>query len=648
MRLVSMEMENFGLYRGVQRFEFSKNPGVEIIWGKNGQGKTTFLNAIRWALFGVVLDRGSRRELSEIGNHDDDQSAARPFKVILSFTHEGHQYKLTRAYDKLPGSRETGELQPTCLLIKDGNVLGPDDREHELSTLLPQQIARFFLFDAELLQEYEQLLILGTEAGEKLKEAIERILGLPVLTQARDDIATHLAVARKAQAKAAQQDKATRQLGLDLQLASEEADQARNNLQELNAEADEQQNAVNELEKQMENSSRFRTLMATRDAKRKERDGLRVRAKERSDDLLAARGDVWRAVLAPAVSRELSAIEDRLDNLGKRLESAVNSGLSIAALTSGTCPTCHQEVSGSAAEMLRHLDPGEDIEAVQTEMAALRGRRNVLRGLRVDTDRIIRLENEAAQASVDLSDAESQLRELEEQFGQAPEGTEEAVTNLLGKLSQTTIALNNTRNRVKTCREDLSGKEKAVANLSEKLRRQGARGSGEEARKVQVLDNLHHLLTEAVNEFRDRLRDRVESQATEVFRVLSAEKEFTGLRINDNYGLTILRQDGSKVIGRSSGYEHIVALSLIAALQRCSPMSGPIITDSPFGRLDKTHKEHVLRTLPQITDQVLLLVHDDELNRDVALQQIGPNLVAEHHLRRITSTHTSIEAGAHP
>jgi DNA sulfur modification protein DndD len=649
VRLVLMEMTNFGPYRGSQQFAFSEEPGVELIWGENGRGKTTFLNALRWVLFAVTLDRGSQRPLTRIGNRDeDDRSGVRPFKVVLTFTHNDHRYKLTRAYAKSSGSLISDDFKVTCSLVKDGDVLGPDERDRELSLLLPQQIARFFLFDAELLQEYEQLLTLGSEAGEKLKEAIERILGLPVLTQARDDVAFHLAAARKAQAKAAQQDRATRDIGNELQLASEEAESARRNLAELIDEADQQQNAVNELEKQLTNNNRFRGLMATRDAKRKERDRLEARAKERSEDLLAVTGEVWKAILVPAVHQELAAIEGRLDDLTQRLESAVNASLSVVALTSGTCPTCHQHVSPPASEALRHLDVGEDTETLQTELAALRGRRDTLQRLRADSPRIVRLEEELAQARVDLSDAESQLRELQDDLAQAPEGTEEAVTNLVGRHSQATIALSNTRTRLRQCREDVTRKDNAVAGLSAKLQRQGAPGSGEEARKVQVLDDLHRLLADAVNEFRDRLRDLVEAQATEVFRVLSAEPDYAGLRINDNYGLTILHPDGSEVIGRSSGYEHIVALSLIAALQRCSPMSGPMITDSPFGRLDKTHKEHVLRALPQITDQVLLLVHDDEIHRDVALEQLGTDLVAEHHLHRITSTHTSIEAGAYP
>jgi DNA sulfur modification protein DndD len=651
VRLVSMEVTDFGLYRGTQRFDFSREPGVELMWGENGRGKTTFLNALRWALFGVVLSRGSRPiEAFKVGNRDDARpSAIQPFKVVLVFAHGDHTYKLTRAYQKISDGSGPDDFRTTCSLVKDGDVLGPDDRDRELASLLPQQIARFFLFDAELLQEYEQLLTPGSEAGEKLKGAIERVLGLPVLTQARDDIASHLAQARTAQAKAAQQDRATRDLGNMLQLASDEAESERLNVQELGEIADEQQNSVNELEKALTSNNRFRGLMATRDAKRKEVDRLRVKAKERVDDLRSvAAVETWKAVLAPAVSAELAVIEDRYDDVTRRLTEAMTAGLAATAATSGTCPTCQQPVAREAAEKLQDLGAGEDIDAVQAELAALRGRRDVLRRMRADGSRIIRLEEEASQARVDLSDAEGQLRDLEADLADAPEGTEEIITKLIDEHAQTNIALNNTRSRLKASRDELSRKEKAVAALSEKLRKFGAPGSGQEDRKVSLLVELHELLASAVNEFRDRLRDRVEDQASEVFRALSAESDYARLRINDSYGLTILHSDGSEVISRSSGYEHVVALSLIAALQRCSPMSGPIVSDSPFGRLDKTHKEHVLRALPQITDQVLLLVHHDELDRTVALNQLATDLVAEHHLRRVSARHTEIEVGAQP
>jgi hypothetical protein len=39
----------------------------------------------------------------------------------------------------------------------------------------------------------------------------------------------------------------------------------------------------------------------------------------------------------------------------------------------------------------------------------------------------------------------------------------------------------------------------------------------------------------------------------------------------------------------SAGSEQIVALSLIGALNRCATREGPVVMDTPFGRLDRRH-----------------------------------------------------------
>ena len=54
---------------------------------------------------------------------------------------------------------------------------------------MPEQISRFFLFDGELLQEYEDLLRDESAMGRQISDAIERILGLPVLTDSRATLA---------------------------------------------------------------------------------------------------------------------------------------------------------------------------------------------------------------------------------------------------------------------------------------------------------------------------------------------------------------------------------------------------------------------------------------------------------------------------
>lgn len=78
---------------------------------------------------------------------------------------------------------------------------------------MPESVSRFFLFDGELLQQYEELLREESEMGAKIKEAIERILGVPVLTTARSNMKRLLDEAQKAESKSAQQHQHTQELG---------------------------------------------------------------------------------------------------------------------------------------------------------------------------------------------------------------------------------------------------------------------------------------------------------------------------------------------------------------------------------------------------------------------------------------------------
>lgn len=126
---------------------------------------------------------------------------------------------------------------------------------------------------------------------------------------------------------------------------------------------------------------------------------------------------------------------------------------------------------------------------------------------------------------------------------------------------------------------------------------------------------------------------------------ITGDPDYVGLQINRNYGLSIVHRTGALVPGRSSGYEHIVALSLIGALHKNAPLRGPIIMDSPFGRLDKTHKKNIARTLPHMADQVILLTYNGEIERGVAVDELAENLVREYSLARITSMHTQINQG---
>jgi hypothetical protein len=81
----------------------------------------------------------------------------------------------------------------------------------------------------------------------------------------------------------------------------------------------------------------------------------------------------------------------------------------------------------------------------------------------------------------------------------------------------------------------------------------------------------------------------------------------------------------------------------MGALQKNAPLRGPVIMDSPFGRLDSGHTEKVVRTLPLMASQAILLVYESELEPELARRVLGEALRREYKIVRKSARHSSLE-----
>jgi DNA sulfur modification protein DndD len=59
----------------------------------------------------------------------------------------------------------------------------------------------------------------------------------------------------------------------------------------------------------------------------------------------------------------------------------------------------------------------------------------------------------------------------------------------------------------------------------------------------------------------------------------------------------------------------------------------PLVMDTPFGRLSSAHREKITEHLPEIADQLILFVTDEELrDHDQARVNLEPKIGAEYQL----------------
>lgn len=656
MRLIDIMMYNFMPYKGEHRISFPRDAqhNVMLIYGDNMRGKTCFLNAIRWVLYGRVLGRHLKEvDLTHIVNIDAAQEGDWKTAVHLRFEADGNDYDLRREMklrELVVSPRGNNAFEVDVWLRKNGNPLRSDQISHEMNQLLPEQISRFFLFDGELLQEYEMLLVEESEQGDLIKDAIERVLGVPALINGRDQAKALLKRAQTMQANesrhiAGLQAQANLQLELENELVVLERDRAN-----LGQKISEIQIEVDSLDDELKNTEAAQRHQAELDAQISVRDKLYIEQKELAAEKLDVLGNAWKDLIQPRLQVKINSSEKTISSLRDRIEHRGALRDQVKRLTSllenSVCPTCEQSISSDQRTKFGAALGSLDVEiaSVNVDMDKLNtASSQILQMAKIRptgaAERLEAIEKRLRQISVSLTKAESEIENLREKIRgfDAPD--------IARKRSMRDKHIAN----MGQFREDLRRVEEKIAETTRKqkdiavmLSKNPEARIQKGTRLVSAYTALEYIFSNGIEELRQSLRTKVGDLATSAFKELTTEPTYSALNINENYGLAIVDGEGRAVVERSAGAEQIVALSLIDGLNRTAGKRGPIVMDTPFGRLDPKHRNKVLGYLPKMADQVILLVHEGEIRKEVDLEAINDRIGSVFQIDRISSSQSRI------
>lgn len=657
MKLISLTVENFMPYKGEATLAFPQDPtrNVMVVFGDNMRGKTSLLNSLRWVFYGKALGRHLRElPLHELLNKEATLEGCWTMDVGVQFEAEGHRYDLRRRATKraiVAQPTRPEDFEVHVALKKDGIPIAGNLVDAEINRFAPEQVSRFFLFDGELLQEYETLLIEGSDQGKRIKEAIEQVLGVPTLTHGRDQATTLLRSATRQQTKdlahvAGLESQAQRQASWQTKLESFEADLDRLRIK-LTKTAEERSALDDELEQMDQvHSAKLRIDFLGE----REKD-IQKEQKALSDERLLQLREAWRDLLRPKLMvkqqflfQAQSQITGQMDERSK-LEARAADLRSF--LSTSTCPTCGQPLHDD-----KRAKAGSELGEIEAILRTITIDRSGLTQVSAEMQEISRLlkpgvgsrisdiDAQMRKLGVELTKVENEAEKLREEikgYDTADIARKRAFRDGLvreeGQLARDIAA---DQKNIDDAKKELAIIAKALQNLPQ------ARASRSTA-LVRVYTALERVFGESVERLRDDLRRHVEARATESFRSLTTQKAYRGLEINNNYGLTILDERGAPVTVRSAGAEQIVALSLIDGLARTGRAAGPVVMDTPFGRLDLRHRDNILRYLPTTTSQLILLVHDGEIRRETDLLPIAERIGAAYQIKEVNPRHSVIE-----
>jgi DNA sulfur modification protein DndD len=657
MKLRELTVRNFMPYKGQQQVEFPTDDfrNVMLVFGDNMRGKTSFLNALRWGFYEQVIGRHSKPiPIQEVPNKEAASEGDWTVEVYIKFEANGHVYDLRRRAEKranvaVPQRREDFVTQ--VFLKKDDMPVQGDLVEAEINQIAPQQTSRFFLFDGELLEEYESLLMEGSDQGRRIKEAVEQVLGVPSLIYGRDELTTLLKSARKAQ----QRDLALVQ-GLETQ-AQQQADLTSRqdvldrDLASLQEKLESTRADIASLDDEIEASQSIHAAKAKLDsltARQKQIEDYREIKKSERLDLLS---DAWRDLIETKLATRREQLEHERDELTRQMSAQAGLELRVQQLrellATKECPTCFQSLGdehrSKIGEQLGQLevelssgrDCTERLQTLSAELAAL----GKIRGIKA-RDRIAQIDRDLQGHEVELTRIENEAAALEDEI-RGYDTAEIARKRVLrdGKKHDEGVLLKDIDDRKRDLdkvKADLAVTQKTIEGLSQTR-------SQRSTIKAKAIAQLETVFGESIERLRDRLRQTVEERATEAFREMTTQKSYRGLRINNNYGLSIVDEHGDEVTVRSAGAEQVVALSLIDGLNRTGRAAGPVVMDTPLGRLDLKHRDNILSYLPKVTSQFALLVHSGEIRRETDLTALAPRIGAMYDVNEINSRHSVIE-----
>lgn len=191
MIIKKLELHNFGVYAGDNRFLFEGNKPIVLVGGMNGRGKTTFLEAVLLALYGsnsFAYSESEYRSYSQylrsfVNRNADDKECS----VELKFEIDNgikENYVVKRKWDVL-----TKKTKEEIFVYKDGefNEFLTNNWPMFVENILPSALSSFFFFDGEKIAE-----MAVDSTNVQLKNAIRSMLGINVLDVLENDILRNL------------------------------------------------------------------------------------------------------------------------------------------------------------------------------------------------------------------------------------------------------------------------------------------------------------------------------------------------------------------------------------------------------------------------------------------------------------------------
>lgn len=639
MKLLRVRLENIFAYRDAD-FDFSgtsSDQNIVLIWGRNGMGKTSFLNAMRLLFTGHdkaefrrvgfppvslsgpqyvlgdgsrwtgVINREARRRALTLGEPVTAQI------VVSWMDNTGESVIATRWW-----TAEAEDYQTGVVVERGGDRKTGAPAQEVLESAIPSDLVKFFFFDGEDIKslaessgsyqtDFNRLLQitfledlsreLVALSGDRKRSGLES-----TLRNALDEAQANLAKARSLQVTAREAiEEINAQLGIDgIELRRVQIRRAN-----LSSGASEAQRKI--LEDQLK-------------AEQKRLDDITdqiIRELPKDAPILANLNLVGQAhkEIVTRLTQGGSAETAFANSVSERLPDWIAEG----------CPTLSDsetvKLSTFLSDQMRgllHVDGSGGLFS-NVSLAVLERIVGRFESWSVAGDTLRsargRMLIEAFRFSKVVQEITRNLFNLEVGAnGNADEFR--AVSNKLAELDEGIAKQNQMKGQWSARLAEASLAETKWAAEVKRLEESQDQVS-QAARDSRFVLKAAKALNEISERIKMATRTELEVMLNEKFRLIIKHPLIEKIVLDEGYVLTFYEKSG-KAIGRtslSSGMKQLAATALLWAMKDSAGSDVPVIIDTPLGRIDRENQEHLLRAYyPALSHQVIILPTDAEID----------------------------------
>jgi DNA sulfur modification protein DndD len=531
----------------------------------------------------------------------------------------------------------------------NGNPVAEKDIPEQISRMLHKDISDFFLFDGETLTRFEQRLRSADTSAALVRTSIEKVLGLPALQLLSRDIETLASETNKEVQRVAKKSAENEKVLKEIDATSTGIHNKQNDLVELRRIGKQLEDEKLELEKQLAKIDSIKDAYHERKSIRDSKSDLQRDISEIKDQIKVRISESWWAPAMPMLKEKAAAIDSMLagnNQLLAEINELQRKKLDLQVqISTKKCSSCQQivnesQISNAQKEILEIEKKLESLPTPISNVDDIAFTKRQLNEFLEDggvEERLRELDQDVLKRELRIDELNNKDRALTEVLS----GNTLDIAALESQYQRANDFIRDSEREVEKKEFELTELKTQLRTLQNSLNRE-TNESSPVKQEAALLSSLEEVLKDSLEGFRKSMREKVGEEASDIFTKLTTEPDYNGLTITGKYYLEIVDSQKRIISRRSAGAEQIVAMSLIGALVRCAVRQGPVIMDTPFGRLDTGHRRRILEWAPTIGTQVMLFVQSGEFDRERDLKFLGNKVGREYRIQREASNRSSI------